>query len=84
MARPANGLRGFDPSESDAVKGKGSERVGKEEREGSEGGEATRSLAHGRDKSDRCCVDEIGESLPCSQWVVEYKRASGDLDRVDE
>ena len=66
MARPANGLRGFDPSESDAVKGKGSKRVGKEERE------AGRSLAHGRaGKSDRCCVDEIGESLPCSQWVVE-------------
>ena len=83
MARPANGLRGFDPSESDAVKGKGSERVGKEEREGSEAGRGN-AVAHGRDKSDRCCVDEIGESLPCSQWVVEYKRASGDLDIVDE
>ena len=68
-ARPVNGLRGFDPSDSDAVKGKGSSRVGKEERE-REGGN---SVAHGRaaaDKSDRCCVDEIGESLLCTQWVI--------------
>ena len=47
MARPANGLRGFDPSESDAVRGKGSSRVGKEEG-GREGGEATRSPMGGR------------------------------------
>ena len=59
MARPENGLRGFDPSESDAVKGKGSERVGKEEREGSE---ATRSPMGGTRatdvawmKSERAC-----------------------------
>ena len=60
---------GFDPSDSDAVKGKGSSRVGKEERERER--EAGNLVAHGRaaDKSDRCCVDEIGESLLCTQWV---------------
>ena len=81
---------GFDPSDSDAVKGKGSERVGKGERERereregerekereSEGErERERGRERGRpweggkaDKSDRCCVDEIGESLLCTQWV---------------
>ena len=60
---------GFDPSDSDAVKGKGSSRVGKEERERER--EPGNLVAHGRaaDKSDRCCVDEIGESLLCTQWV---------------
>ena len=61
-ARPANGLRGgFDPSDrerSTTLKGKA---VSAWERKREEGSEA---VAHGRaaaDKSDRCCVDEIGE-----------------------
>ena len=39
------------------------------ERKREEGGQFGRPWEGEADKRDRCCVDEIGESLLCTQWV---------------
>ena len=58
---------GFDPSDSDAVKGKGSSRVGKEERERERratwspmGGRRTRATDVAWMKSERACYAHSG------------------------